>query len=99
MQRQADAYSPEELGEVLDKYGAKSRLQNPLTKPFPFNLMFKVCMSYLVRLWWGGAEWGGAGLRRGAVPCRVMLALPVLACLSVPWDARAARFRLIVTIK
>ena len=42
VQRQADAYSPDELGEVLDKYGAKSPLKNPLTKPFPFNLMFKV---------------------------------------------------------
>lgn len=42
MQRQADAYSPEELGEILDKYDAKSPLKNPLTKPFPFNLMFKV---------------------------------------------------------
>lgn len=42
MQRQADAYSPEELGEVLDKYDAKSPMKNPLTKPFPFNLMFKV---------------------------------------------------------
>lgn len=45
VQRQADAYSPEELGEVLDKYGAKSRLQNPLTKPFPFNLMFKTTIG------------------------------------------------------
>lgn len=42
VQRQADAYSPDELGEVLDKYDAKSPLKNPLTKPFPFNLMFKV---------------------------------------------------------
>lgn len=42
VQRQADAYSPEELGKILEKYGAKSKSGNPLTKPFPFNLMFKV---------------------------------------------------------
>lgn len=44
VQRQADAYSPEELGDILDKYDAKSPPPacNPLTKPFPFNLMFKV---------------------------------------------------------
>lgn len=48
VQRQADAYSPDELGEVLDKYGAKSPSKNPLTEPFPFNLMFKVsCLGDL----------------------------------------------------
>lgn len=45
VQRMADAYSAEELGEVLDKYGAKSPQKNDLTKPFPFNLMFKVSRS------------------------------------------------------
>lgn len=42
VQRQADAYSPEELGKILNTYGAKSPVGNPLTAPFPFNLMFKV---------------------------------------------------------
>ncbi|CAM9336403.1 unnamed protein product [Ectocarpus fasciculatus] len=45
VQRMADAYSAEELGEVLDKYGAKSPQKNDLTKPFPFNLMFKTTIG------------------------------------------------------
>lgn len=41
VQRQADAYSPEELGAILAKYGIKSPdTGNDLTKPFAFNLMF-----------------------------------------------------------
>lgn len=48
VQRQADAYTPEELGDILDKYGAKSPAGNPITKPFPFNLMFKVCVYMAV---------------------------------------------------
>ena len=41
MQRQADAYSPEELGAILEKYGIKATATgNDLTKPFAFNLMF-----------------------------------------------------------
>lgn len=45
VQRQADAYTPEELGDILDKYGAKSPAGNPITKPFPFNLMFKTTIG------------------------------------------------------
>ncbi|CAM9230060.1 unnamed protein product [Sphacelaria rigidula] len=45
VQRQADAYSPEELGDVLEKYDAKSPAGNPITKPFPFNLMFKTTIG------------------------------------------------------
>lgn len=43
VQRQADAFSAEELGEMLAKYGIKSPANgtNDLTTPFPFNLMFK----------------------------------------------------------
>ena len=41
VQRQADAYSPEELGAILEKYGIKATTTgNDLTKPFAFNLMF-----------------------------------------------------------
>ena len=41
VQRQADAYSPEELGAILEKYGIKATATgNDLTKPFAFNLMF-----------------------------------------------------------
>ena len=41
VQRQADAYSPEELGDILEKYGIKATTTgNDLTKPFAFNLMF-----------------------------------------------------------
>ena len=41
VQRQADAYSPEELGDILEKYGIKATATgNDLTKPFAFNLMF-----------------------------------------------------------
>ncbi|CAN0444458.1 unnamed protein product [Ascophyllum nodosum] len=45
VQRQADAYSPEELGQILEKYGAKSKAGNTLTTPFPFNLMFKTTIG------------------------------------------------------
>ena len=41
VQRQADAYSPDELGQILEKYGIKATAtNNDLTKPFAFNLMF-----------------------------------------------------------
>ena len=50
VQRQADAYSPEELGQILEKYGAKSKAGNTLTTPFPFNLMFKVYSILIVNL-------------------------------------------------
>ena len=43
LQRQADSYSPEELGLMLAKYSIKSPVNgtNDLTTPFPFNLMFR----------------------------------------------------------
>jgi glycyl-tRNA synthetase len=47
IQRQADAFSAEDLHAMLLKYDAKSPT-NPthaLTKPFPFNLMFKTTIG------------------------------------------------------
>ncbi len=46
-QRQADAYDAEELHQMLNKYNVKSPTnnQNNLTKPFPFNLMFKTTIG------------------------------------------------------
>lgn len=46
-QRQADAFSAEELHEMLLKYNVKSPANgvNALTKPFPFNLMFKTTIG------------------------------------------------------
>ena len=41
VQRQADAYSPSELGQILRDYGiAAPATGNALTEPFAFNLMF-----------------------------------------------------------
>ncbi len=47
IQRQADAFSAEELHEMLLKYNVTSpnNPQNKLTKPFPFNLMFKTTIG------------------------------------------------------
>ncbi len=47
IQRQADAFSADELYDMLMKYGAKSPTnpQNNLTRPFPFNLMFKTTIG------------------------------------------------------
>ncbi|KAG5177384.1 hypothetical protein JKP88DRAFT_269141 [Tribonema minus] len=45
VQRQADAYAPDELGAILRKYGIKSALGNDLSEPFPFNLMFKTTIG------------------------------------------------------
>ncbi len=47
IQRQADAFSAEELHEMLLKYNVKSpsNNENVLTKPFPFNLMFKTTIG------------------------------------------------------
>jgi glycyl-tRNA synthetase len=46
-QRQADAYSAEELHEKLKTYGVKSpsNKDNELTFPFPFNLMFRTTIG------------------------------------------------------
>lgn len=46
-QRQADAFDAEELHQMLLKYNVKSpsNNQNNLTKPFPFNLMFKTTIG------------------------------------------------------
>ena len=47
IQRQADAFSENELHDMLQRYGAKSP-SNPLhglTKPFPFNLMFRTTIG------------------------------------------------------
>lgn len=43
LQRQAESFSAEELGEMLAKYEIKSPSNgtNDLTTPFPFNLMFR----------------------------------------------------------
>lgn len=47
IQRQADAFSADELHNMLLKYNVKSPTnpQNNLTKPFPFNLMFKTTIG------------------------------------------------------
>jgi glycyl-tRNA synthetase len=47
IQRQADAFDSEELHQMLLKYNVKSPAnpQNSLTKPFPFNLMFKTTIG------------------------------------------------------
>ncbi len=46
-QRQADAYSAEELHERLKTYNVKSpsNKDNELTFPFPFNLMFRTTIG------------------------------------------------------
>eukprot|EP01038_Epipyxis_sp_PR26KG_P012116 gene12116-16222_t len=47
IQRQADAFSADELHEMLQKYkvNSPSNNENKLTKPFPFNLMFKTTIG------------------------------------------------------
>ena len=47
VQRQADAFSAEELGNMLKKYNVKSPAnpENDVTDPFPFNLMFKTMIG------------------------------------------------------
>jgi glycyl-tRNA synthetase len=47
VQRQADAYSEDELDGMLKKYNVMSpaNAENALTKPFPFNLMFKTMIG------------------------------------------------------
>lgn len=47
IQRQADAYSAEDLHAMLKKYNAKSpsNPENDLTTPFPFNLMFRTTIG------------------------------------------------------
>lgn len=47
LQRQADAFSAEELHDMLKKYSVKSPTnpENELTQPFPFNLMFKTTIG------------------------------------------------------
>ena len=47
LQRQADAFSAEELYAMLQKYNVKSptNAANSLTKPFPFNLMFQTTIG------------------------------------------------------
>lgn len=47
IQRQADAFDEDELHSMLQKYNVKSPSNgtNDLTKPFPFNLMFKTTIG------------------------------------------------------
>eukprot|EP01034_Spumella_vulgaris_P024438 gene24438-30784_t len=47
IQRQADAFSADELHDMLLKYNVKSPANgvNSLTRPFPFNLMFKTTIG------------------------------------------------------
>lgn len=47
IQRQADAFSAEDLHDMLNKYNVKSptNKENDLTHPFPFNLMFKTTIG------------------------------------------------------
>mmetsp|Transcript_14981 Transcript_14981/g.21200 ORF Transcript_14981/g.21200 Transcript_14981/m.21200 type:complete len:709 (+) Transcript_14981:111-2237(+) len=45
VQRQADAYSPEELDALLLKYDCKAPSGKPFTPSFPFNLMFKTSIG------------------------------------------------------
>lgn len=47
VQRQADAYSADELKQLFDKYAIKSpsNAANELSTPFPFNLMFKTSIG------------------------------------------------------
>jgi glycyl-tRNA synthetase len=44
-QRQADAYTPEELDKLLLEYGCKSVSGEPFSSSFPFNLMFKTSIG------------------------------------------------------
>jgi glycyl-tRNA synthetase len=45
IQRQADAYSPEELDEMLIKYDSKAPSGQAYSKSFPFNLMFRTSIG------------------------------------------------------
>jgi len=47
IQRQADAFTADELHDMLLKYNVKSPAnnENALTRPFPFNLMFKTTIG------------------------------------------------------
>ncbi|GMI09157.1 hypothetical protein TrVE_jg12640 [Triparma verrucosa] len=45
IQRQADAYKPEEIDVLLKKYDVKSPEGNPFGASFPFNLMFKTTIG------------------------------------------------------
>lgn len=47
VQRQAGSYSIDELHDMLNRYNVKSpsNKDNSLTKPFPFNLMFKTTIG------------------------------------------------------
>ena len=44
--RQADAFSPKELDEILKRYNIKAPLSgNDLSEPYPFNLMFQTSIG------------------------------------------------------
>ena len=46
IQRQADAYSPEEIDDLLaNKYNCKAPSGQPYSNAFPFNLMFKTSIG------------------------------------------------------
>lgn len=45
VQRQADAYSPQELDALLLKYDCKTTSGQPFSPSFPFNLMFKTSIG------------------------------------------------------
>ncbi len=45
IQRQADAFSPTEIDELLTKYECKGPSGNPYSASFPFNLMFKTSIG------------------------------------------------------
>lgn len=45
VQRQADAYTPEELDQLLVKYACKGPSGEPYSPSFPFNLMFKTSIG------------------------------------------------------
>jgi len=45
IQRQADAFTPEEIDELLKKYDCKAPSGEPYSPSFPFNLMFKTSIG------------------------------------------------------
>jgi glycyl-tRNA synthetase len=45
IQRQADAFSPQELDELLVKYNVKGPSGEPFSSSFPFNLMFRTSIG------------------------------------------------------
>ena len=45
IQRQADAFTPTEIDELLIKYDCKGPSGNPYSPSFPFNLMFKTSIG------------------------------------------------------